>query len=110
MHRASFVGVLRCSSTAGTETTLVTTGVSRLAVTFETAFAGLLRFTGTFITAFAGLPRLAGGFESTFVPLTSFTGTFATALAGLPLFNCTFVDTLFAVVTLFLVLGIVSSS
>ena len=68
MHRASKVGVLGCSSTAGTETTLAITGVPRLLDTFETAFAGL------------------------------------------PLFSCAFVDTLFAVVTLFRVLGIVTSA
>lgn len=96
MHRASKVGVLGCSSTAGTETTLAITGVPRLLDTFETAFAGLPRFTVALEITFAGL--------------TSFAGTFATALAGLPLFSCAFVDTLFAVVTLFRVLGIVTSA
>ena len=85
-----------CSSIAGTETTLAITGVPRLAGTFETAIAGL--------------PRFAGAFETTLTGLPSFTAEFEIALAGLPLFRGAFFDTLFTVVTLFLVLGIDSSS
>lgn len=96
MHRASLVGVLRCSSTAGTETPFAIPGLPRLDDTCETTFAGLPRFTVPLEITFAGLP--------------SFAGAFATAFAGLPLFSGSFFDTLSAVVTLFRVLGIVTSS
>jgi hypothetical protein len=96
MHRASKVGVPLCFSAAGADTALVMTGLPRFTGTFKVTLAGLPRFTGTFKVTLAGLPR--------------FTGTFKVTLAALPRFAGALVDTVFAVVALSRVLGIVSSS